>query len=66
MAVVSIEMDLRIATKTLERQVKAVLDSNLSPSDKAGVHNLLSDILDATVIKRKYNCSIKGVGLNNV
>ena len=39
-------MELKINKELLERQMDAILESNLSQEHKAGIHNLLGEILD--------------------
>lgn len=41
--------ELDIDVKLLEKQIKAVLESDMPEQEKAGVHNLLGNILDKAI-----------------
>ena len=41
-----IKIDLCLDTKELKKQIKAVLESDISENEKSGIHNLLGYILD--------------------
>lgn len=40
------EIFLRIDLKLLDRQIRAMLDSNMEEPEKTGLHNLLGEIYD--------------------